>query len=192
MEISVSDGVRAIRQGNGRKSVCRKKVSNQKFAIKVEYFTEWGPIADFCQWHQLSSQSFFEWRDEVIENGKNVFVKQKNLDLQFFREMKKYKLLVAELAHANETFRKHYWRGEEGAVSLLRSKNSLRMTCRHAGLQTHVLYNKLEMNARALNTERIDIFREAVNSAKPTFIPAAPDQMCGTDIIFIWCRKDKW
>ena len=56
---------------------------------------------------QLSPQLFSRWRDEFIENGKDVFEKQENPDEQLLREIEEYKLLVAELTHANEAFKKH-------------------------------------------------------------------------------------
>ena len=41
----------------------------------------------------------------MIENGKNVFEKQENTDLKLLSELEE-KLLVAELSHVNEVFKK--------------------------------------------------------------------------------------
>lgn len=41
----------------------------------------------------------------MIENGKNVFEKQENPDLQLLSELEE-KLLVVELPHVNEVFKK--------------------------------------------------------------------------------------
>ena len=84
----------------------RKWTPDQKFAIAMEYFTERKSVADICRKHQLSPRLFSRWRDEFIENGKNVFEKQENPDEQLLREMEEYKLLVAELTRANEAFEK--------------------------------------------------------------------------------------
>ena len=84
----------------------RKWTPDQKFAVIMEYLTERRPVADICRKHHLSPQLFSRWRDEFIENGKNVFEKQENPDEQLLREIEEYKLLVAELTHANEVFEK--------------------------------------------------------------------------------------
>ncbi len=34
--------------------------------------------------------------------------------------------------------------------------------------------------------------RAAANTAKPVFIPTAPDQLWETDITYIWCGTDRW
>ena len=88
------------------KKVHRKWTPDQKFAIIMEYFTERKSVADICRKHQLSPQLFSRWRDEFIENGKNVFEKQENPDEQLLNEIEEYKLLVAELTLANEAFKK--------------------------------------------------------------------------------------
>ena len=84
----------------------RKRTPDQKFAITMEYFTERKSVADLCRKYRLSPQLFSRWRDEFIENGKNVFEKQENPDEQLLKEMEEYKLIVAELTHANEVFKK--------------------------------------------------------------------------------------
>ena len=88
------------------KKMYRKRTPDQKFAITMEYFTERKSVADLCRKYQLSPQLFSRWRDEFIENGKNVFEKQENPDEQLLKEMEEYKLIVAELTHANEVFKK--------------------------------------------------------------------------------------
>ena len=88
------------------KKMYRKWTPDQKFAIAMQYFTERKSVADICRKHQLPPQLFSRWRDEFIENGKNVFEKQENPDEQLLKEMEEYKLLVAELTRANEAFKK--------------------------------------------------------------------------------------
>ena len=34
--------------------------------------------------------------------------------------------------------------------------------------------------------------RAAANTAKPVFVPAAPDQLWETDITYMWSGKDRW
>ena len=46
------------------------------------------------------------WRDKSIENGKNVFEQRENPGQQLLNEIEQYKLIVAELTHANEVFKK--------------------------------------------------------------------------------------
>ena len=84
----------------------RRWTPDQKFATIMEYFTERKTVADICRKHQLSPRLFSRWRDEFIENGKNVLEKQENPDEQLLRDIEEYKLLVAELTHANEVFEK--------------------------------------------------------------------------------------
>ncbi|MCL5252471.1 MAG: transposase [Candidatus Thermoplasmatota archaeon] len=58
------------------KKMYRKWTPDHKFAITMEYFTERKSVADLCRKHRLPPQLFSGWRDEFIENGKNVFEKQ--------------------------------------------------------------------------------------------------------------------
>ena len=87
-------------------SVCRQWTPEQKFAIIMEYYNDKVPASDLCRKHKLSPQLFSRWIDELIENGKNVFVKQENPDSLLLKEVEDYKRLVAELTLANEELKK--------------------------------------------------------------------------------------
>lgn len=86
--------------------VYRQWTPEQKFSIIMEYYNDKVPVSDLCRKHRLSPQLFSRWRDEFIENGKNVFVKQENPDSLLLKEVEDYKRLVAELTLANEELKK--------------------------------------------------------------------------------------
>ena len=80
-------------------SVYRQWTPEQKFSIVMEHYNGRVPVSDLCMKHRLSPQLFSRWKDEFIENGKNVFVKQENSDSLLLKEIDDYKRLVAELSH---------------------------------------------------------------------------------------------
>ncbi len=87
-------------------TVYRQWTPEQKFSIIMEYYNDRVPVSDLCRKHMLSPQLFSRWRDEFVENGKNVFVKQENPDSLLLKEVEDYKRLVAELTLANEELKK--------------------------------------------------------------------------------------
>ncbi len=88
-------------------SVYRQWTPEQKFSIIMEYYNDRVPALDLCRKHRLSPQLFSRWRDEFIENGKNVFVKQENPDSLLLKKIDDYKRLVAELTLANDEPKKY-------------------------------------------------------------------------------------
>ena len=87
-------------------AVYRQWTPEQKFSIIMEHHNDRVPVSNLCRKHTLSPQLFSRWRDEFIENGKNIFVKQENPDSLLLREINDYKRLVAELILANEELQK--------------------------------------------------------------------------------------
>ena len=87
-------------------TVYRQWTPEQKFSIIMEYYNDRVPVSDLCRKHRLSPQLFSRWRDELIENGRNVFVKQENPDSLLLKEIDDYKRLVAEFTLANEELKK--------------------------------------------------------------------------------------
>ena len=88
-------------------SVYRQWTPEQKFSIIMEYYNDRVPALDLCWKHRLSPQLFSRCRDEFIENGKNIFVKQENPDSLLLKEVEDCKRLVAELTLANDEPKKY-------------------------------------------------------------------------------------